>query len=206
MRERNPGATTLLDVACGTGKHLSHLREHFACEGVDVDDGLLGVARERLLGIPLHQGDMRTLDLGRRFDAVTCLFSAIGFVGSTDGLDAAARALAQHVEPGGVLIVEPWLSPEEWIPNRPHVLSAEAPGLVLARVTVSGLRGERISTTKMHYVVGTPDGVEHWAEDHTLYLFTEDEMRSGFERAGLRAELDPEGLIGRGLWICTRES
>jgi SAM-dependent methyltransferase len=203
VHERNPGAETLLDVACGTGKHLEHLRTRFACEGVDLDGGLLAVARERLSDIPLHQGDMRTLALGRRYDAVTCLFSAIGFLRSIDELDATARALAQHLEPGGVLLVEPWITPGEWIPNRPHVLSANAPGIALARVTLSGLRDERISTTEMHYVIGTPDGIEHYVDDHALYLFTEDEMRAAFEGAGLRAELDEAGLIGRGLWICT---
>jgi SAM-dependent methyltransferase len=198
IRERNPGARTLLDVGCGTGKHLEHLRASFECEGVDLDDGLLDVARELLPGVPLHQGDMRTFDLGRRFDAVTCLFSAIGFVGGPDGLADAARAFARHLEPGGVLVVEPWIRPGEWIPNRPHLLTAEN----FARMTLSGLRDERISTTEMHYLVGSPESIEHFVEHHELYLFTDDEMRAALEGAGLRAEHDPDGLIGRGLWIC----
>jgi SAM-dependent methyltransferase len=203
VRERAPEARTLLDVACGTGKHLEQLRSGFECEGVDLDEGLLAVARTRVPGVPLHRADMRELDLGRRFDVVTCLFSAIGFVGGPAGLRAAAAALARHVAAGGLLLVEPWITPEEWVPNRPHVLARDEPNLALARVTLSGLRGERVSTTEMHYVVATPAGVEEFTELHELYLFTHDEMRAAFEGAGLAAELDPEGLIGRGLWICT---
>jgi SAM-dependent methyltransferase len=203
-RERRPDAQTLLDVACGTGKHLEHLRGRFTCEGVDLDEGLLEVARGRLPGVPLHVGDMREFDLGREFDVVTCLFSAIGFVGSPDGLDAAARRLARHLAADGVLLVEPWITPEEWIPNRPHLLTHEEPGLTFARVTLSGLRDERVSTTEMHYVVATPDGIEHFVEHHDPYLFTPDEMRAAFERAGLQTEHDEHGLTGRGLWICTR--
>ena len=60
---------------------------------------------------------------------------------------------------------------------------------MLARATLSGLRDERISTTDMHYVVATPAGVEHFVEHHELYLFTNDEMRSAFEAAGLTVEL-----------------
>lgn len=203
MRARAPQARTLLDVACGTGKHLACLRTRFDCEGVDLDDGLLAVARERLPGVPLHQGDMRTLELGRRFDVVTCLFSSIGFVRDLDGLAAATRSLAAHAGDGGVVLLEPWLTPDVWKPGRPHVLAADADGLALARVTVAGQHG-RISTTDMHYLVGTADGVEHFEAHHELGLFTEDEMRSALEAAGLIVEHDPEGLIGRGLWIGTR--
>lgn len=204
VRERHPEAATLLDVACGTGKHLEHLRGHFACEGVDLDEGLLAVARTRVPDVPLHVGDMRDFDLGREFDVVTCLFSAIGFVGGPTGLTAAAGTLARHLAPGGILLVEPWFSPEAWIPGRPHLLTHEEPGLTLARVTLSGLRDERVSTTEMHYVLATSDGIEHFVEHHDPYLFTHDEMRAALEAAGLTAELDPEGLIGRGLWICRR--
>ena len=204
IRAHNPDARTLLDVACGTGKHLEHLQTQFECAGVDLDEGLLEVARERVPGVPLEAADMRTLELGRRFDAITCLFSAIGFVGSPDGLAAAARAFAAHLEPGGVLLVEPWLTPERWRPNTPHVLSASDEGIALARVTLSGLEGERLSTTEMHYTVATTDRVESWVELHELYLFTEDEMRAAFEAAGLDVDYDAEGLIGRGLWIATR--
>ncbi len=204
VRERNAGARTLLDVACGTGKHLEHLSTRFECEGADLDEGLLDVARQRVPGVPLHHADMRDFDLGRQFDVVTCLFSAIGFVGGPDGLAATARAFARHLNPGGIALVEPWLTPDVWMPNRPHLLTHEEPDLVLARATVSGLRDERISTTEMHYLVATPAGVEHFVEDHKLYLFTNDEMRAAFEAAGLTVDYDAEGLIGRGLWICSR--
>jgi SAM-dependent methyltransferase len=206
VRERSPDARTLLDVACGTGKHLEYLRTRFDCEGTDLDEGLLRFAHDRVPDVPLHRGDMRDFDLGREFDVITCLFSAIGFVGGPEGLAATARTFARHLSPGGVAVVEPWLTPEAWLVNRPHLLTYEEPELVLARATISGLRDERVSTTEMHYVVATPAGVEHFVEHHDLYLFTDDEMRRAFEAAGLAVEHDPEGLIGRGLWICTRSS
>ena len=78
IEARNPEAASLLDVACGTGTHLVHLRDRFEVAGLDIDPGLLSVAREKLPDVPLHRGDMRDFDLGRQFDVVACLFSSIG--------------------------------------------------------------------------------------------------------------------------------
>ena len=68
LTEHGHPAGTLLDVACGTGEHLRHLRDHYRVEGLDLDPGMLDVARAKLPGVPFHQGDMRDFDLGRRFD------------------------------------------------------------------------------------------------------------------------------------------
>jgi SAM-dependent methyltransferase len=84
IEERSPGAATLLDVACGTGKHLEQLRAWYEVSGLDLDSQLLALARERLAVVELHEGDMTAFSLGRRFDVVTCLFSSIGYVGTVE--------------------------------------------------------------------------------------------------------------------------
>ncbi len=101
---------------------------------------------------------MTAFRLGRRFDAVTCLFSSIGYVGTEAGLRSAVAAMAAHLEPGGVLVVEPWLTPDVWVPNRPHLLTVDEPNLKIARMTISGREG-RLAIMEFSYLVGTPDGV-----------------------------------------------
>jgi len=71
---------TILDVACGTGAHLIHLNDHYTCTGLDYSPDMLRVARAKLPDLPIHEGDMRTFDLGMTFDVVLCLFSAIGYM------------------------------------------------------------------------------------------------------------------------------
>jgi len=200
VAERAPHARTLLDVACGTGKHLEHLHSRFTCAGLDLDTGLLDIARKRLPDVPFHHADMRNFDLGRRFDVVVCLFSAIGYAGDIAGLQETARAFARHVADNGLVLVEPWIEPDDWIPNRPHVLAADTDGLAVARVTLSGRDGH-VSTLDMQYLVGTADGIEYFKEEHRVGLFTREEMRAAFEDAGLAVDYDETGLIGRGLWI-----
>jgi SAM-dependent methyltransferase len=199
VQARKPGAATLLDVACGTGTHLAELRGRYRCEGLDLEPELLAVARERLPDVPVHEGDMRDFDLGRRFDVVTCLFGSIGYVLTVEGLEAAVAAMARHLEPGGVLLVEPWLRPEG---VKPHVgaVFVDEPELKIGRVNTIEVEG-RISSFDFHFLVGTPESVEHFVEHHELALFTHEEQLAAFRAAGLEVEHDEEGLMGRGLYI-----
>ena len=107
IQQRAPGATTLLDVACGTGKHLEHLRAHYDAEGLDLNADLLAIARERNPETKLHEVDMVDFDLDEQFDAVTCLFSSIGYVQTVERLDQAIATMARHLSARGVLVVEP---------------------------------------------------------------------------------------------------
>jgi SAM-dependent methyltransferase len=191
---------TLLDVACGTGVHLSHLREWYDVEGVELSPWMLREARRRLPGVPLHQYDMRHFDLGRRFDAVTCLFSAIGYVRSVSELRRAVATMARHVVPGGLVIVEPWLTPDRFIDGHLDVHTAEGGGVKIARVSVSRREAD-ISVLDMHHMVASTDGVERFIERHELRLFTHEQYLAAFVAAGLITAFDAEGLMGRGLYV-----
>lgn len=198
---RQPLARTLLDVACGTGMHLEQLRAWYAVEGLDAEPRLLDIARQRLPDVPFHSADMRDFALDRQFDVVTCLFSSIGYVQTLDDLQRAVANMAAHVMPGGVLLIEPWLSPDSFTPG--HIggpLIGEAPDLKVVRMNDSRVEG-RLSVMEFHYLIGRPGGIEHLRETHALGLFSHDEYRAAFVAAGLRVEHDRAGLMGRGLWI-----
>lgn len=202
--QRTPGARTLLDVACGTGMHLAELRRWYEVEGVDVDPQLLAIARQRLPDVPLHEGDMTTLDLGREFDVVTCLFSSIAYVRTPEGLERATASLARHVAPGGLLVVEPWITPDAWIPDHVAAVFVDEPELKVARINGGAVPdGDRL-VLDMHYLVGTPGGVEHFIERHDVGMFTREQYLDAVRAAGLDVEWDDEGLFGRGLVLGRR--
>lgn len=191
---------SLLDVACGTGKHLEVLRERFTVEGLDINEQLLEIARARLPGVPLHLGDMEHFDLGRKFDVITCLFSSIGYLKTLDRVASACACMAGHLKAEGMLLIEPWFTPGDWRPGTVHALLVEEPELKVARMSASQVEG-RISSFDFHYLIGTPQGVDHIVEHHELGLFEPAEMRAALESAGLRVSYDEQGLTGRGLWI-----
>jgi ubiquinone/menaquinone biosynthesis C-methylase UbiE len=204
IHARVPGAKTILDVACGTGEHLRYLQD-FDRTGLDLDPELLRVARTKLPEICLVQSDMMAFDLGREFDVVLCLFSAIGYVVTVEKLNACISCMARHVMPEGILCIEPWFTPEQWLPGRTLMTTAEEGDFKVCRIFQGGQSG-KVSTNTLHYLVADGEKVEYFMENHNLGLFTEEEMRCAFEKARLAVEFDPIGLENRGLYIGTKRS
>ena len=200
IRNRKGDARSLLDVACGTGHHLQYLGRWFEAEGLDLDPGLLEIARERVPDVELHEADMRTFDLGKTFDAVTCLFSSIAYVRSEDELRATFANMAGHLSPGGVLVVEGWFSQAEWDDGHIGAVFVDRPDLKIARMNVGESR-DGFSIMDFHYLVATPEGVEHFTEHHEARMFERSEYVEGMEAAGLDVEIDEAALMGRGVYI-----
>ena len=70
----------------------------------------------------------------------------------------------------------------------------------IARMNTS-LKKNRLSIMEMHYLVCTPERIKHLSEVHKMGLFTKEEMKDSFEKAGLKVEYQNEGITGRGLYI-----
>ena len=202
IQSLNPGANTLLDVGCGPGRHLQHLRERYAVEGLDVSEVMLDQARTRLPGVPLHLGDMRDFDLGRHFDAVICLSSAIASMTNLHDLRRAIAAMARHLNPGGVLIVEPWDDPNVSPPvSEPFLTKYEEPGRKIVMMEIGVLDGP-VWRQETQWLIGTPERIEHIVERQEQGAFTHADQIAAFEEAGLWPTYDPVGLpLKRGLYI-----
>jgi SAM-dependent methyltransferase len=184
IRDRHPTATSLLDVACGTGEHLRQLRDRFThLEGVELSEPMRAKAIAKLPGMAVHAADMRDFSLGRTFDVVACLFSAIGYTRSTEELRAAMRAMATHLEPGGLLVIDPWFYPDDWQGGFLDDLVAAEDGRKVVRLMLSKRDGRRSSVT-YHYLVGDATGITHFTDTHDMTLFTRDEYADAIRAAG----------------------
>lgn len=201
-QERLPrrAVRSLLDVACGTGEHLRFLREDLVVVGVDLSDAMLSVARRKLPGVQLERTAMTTLSLERRFDLVTCLFSSVGYLDGEAALREAIRRMAGHLEPGGLLIVEPALTPERLQPPRTSTLDFECGGASVRRTTSARHEGA-VLRIRFEYEIENGHRAARLIEEQPIRLFTDGGYRSAFGAAGLEVDHDPHGLTGLGLYL-----
>jgi SAM-dependent methyltransferase len=203
IRDRCPGARSILDVGCGTGRHAETLVQEFGfqVDGLDIEPGFVEIASARCPGGVCTLGDMADFDLGKTYDVVLCLFSSIGYVKTLERLGSAARAFRRHLSIGGMVLVEPWFTPEEFHAGRLYLQTVDREDLKIARMSHSRVEG-RMSRLEFHYLVGDSDGLRRLEEVHELGLFTTEEMTEALREAGFtEVEFDSQGLTGRGLFL-----
>ncbi len=194
VRRVFPGAKTLLDVACGTGRHLEHFRDSFQCHGIDLDPNLLDIARRRLQGIPLENADMLDFRTDKRFDVIVCLYYAIGYARTAAGLRSAIRCMADHLSPYGIIAIEPWILSEEWHDGTTYSDLITTGGMTVKRMYTSRRSGSLVDM-EVSYAAQQETRTEH----HKLGLFTRQEYADAITGSGLNCCWLPQNSSGRRL-------
>jgi trans-aconitate methyltransferase len=200
LAREHPSAQTILDVGCGTGEHARLLSTDYRVDGIDLEPKFVEIAQGKNPEGSFRVGDMRRFQLNQRYDVVQCLFSSIGYLLTAAEIVAALTRLRAHLAPGGVVLVEPWIAPTEAKTGRLHMITVDQPSLKVCRMSVSQREGD-VSIVHFYYLIATPEGIRQAEEVHRLALVPTEQMMAHFAAAGLRAEFDPVGLSGRGLFI-----
>ncbi len=105
-RAAKPSPETLLELGAGAGHNASHLKRRFRCTLTDLSADMLALSRELNPDCEHVPGDMRTLRLGRTFDAVL-VHDAVSYMTSEEDLAAAIRTAFAHTRPGGAAVFAP---------------------------------------------------------------------------------------------------
>jgi SAM-dependent methyltransferase len=109
---------TVLDLGCGTGNHALPLSiKGFEVIGVDRSESMLTQARKKATRSSpaerdaFYQADIRSMDLGRRFDAVLMMFAVLGYQLENAEIMEVFRGARRHLNPGGLLLFDVWYGP-----------------------------------------------------------------------------------------------
>jgi SAM-dependent methyltransferase len=186
-------ARTILDLACGTGRHCFELEDMgYAVEGSDISAQMITRARAaaaaRGSAAVFHNRSFQEADrINRRFDAVLSMFSAIDYLTSHHDLLLALRNINGLLAPGGLFVFDYW--------NGLAVLRDYSPVRELRR-TQGSREILRLSTTSLDPVRqiarvdfrftclenGAP--LHEFAESHQVRFFFFREIETYLELAG----------------------
>ena len=201
-----PGRHRILELGAGGGNNLSHLTDEFDAVAVDLSPGMLEHSRRLNQAVEHHVGDMRTVRLGQRFDAVL-IHDACGYLTSEDDLRATFATAAAHLRPGGLFICAPdWF--RETFPGT--VVSVHGPHGPTAEVTfVDYVWDPDPSDTQIESVyvffLRREGRVEVVEDRHAIGLFRVDVWLALMEEAGFRTGRRPYPVHadGHDAWLLT---
>ena len=106
LERYHPDARSVLELACGTGSILARLQPDYEVAGVDLSAEMLEVARAKLPGVELVHADMTEIRLGRRFDAVLCLYDSINHLLRYAQWEAVFDRAREHLTEDGVFVFD----------------------------------------------------------------------------------------------------
>lgn len=196
----------LLEVACGSGNYLQYLKDEFDCTGIDVNEGILAIARKKVKGVPVKRANMIDFNLNKKFDVVLCLFSSIGYVKTYSNLERTLRNFYNHLNPDGIAIIEPWFADAAYKAGSPHALLYNGEDVKIARLDVAKKKGN-ISIMDMHFLVAERNkGTRHFVDRHELGLFEEENTMRIMKRVGFRPLILRKGALSdRNTYVCIKE-
>lgn len=169
---------TLLELGSGGGNNASHLRAYYQMTLVDQSPEMLAVSRTLNPECEHLVGDMRTVRLGRLFDAVF-IHDAIMYMTTKTDLRAAMATAYFHCRPGGVALFVPDHVRETFTPSTEH----------------GGHDGEQRA---LRYLEWSYDPDERDTTYVTDFVYV---LREDADRVQIEHDRHIEGLFARADWL-----
>jgi precorrin-6B methylase 2 len=200
--------SSLLEAGCGTCSHMIHFSHMFdyVC-GFDLYKEMIQFAESKLSAVQnskLFQADMIDLDTskvlakyneGKPFDVIVSLFGCMGYIIGRSKLESVFRNFYNLTREGGVIIVENFLTPDEFTPYFATVHTYDGEDLKIARVSKSNFKfphpqnEDEQNQIELHFnfMVAThldPGGVDHFVDVHHMQLYSADFVKILCEKIG----------------------
>ena len=168
----------MLELGSGGGNNAFHLKSNFDMTLVDIAPAMIAVSRALNPECEHHVGDMRTVNLGRTFDAVF-IHDAIMYMTTEADLAAAIRTAYRHCCAGGVALFVPDYVRESFVGETSH----------------EGHDGDGRSIRYMDWTVDPDPTDTTFRTDYAIML----RERNGDTRVVHDCHI--EGLFSRGDWM-----
>ena len=115
IQREMPGAKSILNLGCGTGKHDVLLAElGYEITAIDLSETMIEIALASypdLSAVHFQVGDVRTFRSEKRFDVVVSLFHVMSYQAENSDLEAAFKTAAFHMKKNGVFLFDCWHGP-----------------------------------------------------------------------------------------------
>ena len=182
---------TVLELGAGGGNNALHMKRHYRMTLSDISEAMLAVSRSLNPECDHVCGDMRSLRLGRSFDAVF-VHDAVGYMLTEDDLRGAMQTAFVHLEPGGPALFVPDYTAETHMPATEHG-GSDTPGRSVRYLawTHAPDPGGSSYSTDFVYILTDEGGTRVLHETHRFGLFSRNQWLRLLDEVGFEAYAVP---------------
>ncbi len=202
---------SLLDLGCGTGEILLRAHDEYQCIGVDLSEGMLLRAQEKLLDrgidIQLIQQDMTKLNLNNRFDVIVSLFDTVNHLTKLEELNNLFKRIYEHLEDDGIYIFD--VVDREFMdtmfPGGIFLDEREDMTVIWEHEYDDDSQLDYINTT--FFVEGEDGRYDRYIEDYAKKVFKKNEIEELASKNNLKTVgiLENDQLAGRRFFYCLKK-
>jgi hypothetical protein len=187
-----PGRHRLLELGVGGGNNLSHLTADFDATATDLFPQMLENSKRLNPNVEHHVGDMRSVRLGRTFDAVI-VHDAIAYLTTEDDLRATFATASAHLERGGVFVCAPDAYRETFVRSAvtAHGPRGVSPELAMCAYSFDPDPSDTTMETHFVFLVRRGADVEVVVDRHVVGLFPVATWLSLLDESGFDVERRP---------------
>lgn len=182
----------VLELGSGGGHNAAHLKSRFDLTLVDLSTDMLDVSRRLNPECEHREGDMRTVRLGRTFDAVF-VHDAVDYMITEADLRLAVRTAFVHCRPGGLALFVPDDTRESFADYADHGGGDDSDGNGVRYLEWTRLDAEGTVQTDYVFLISEAGGAPTLVhETHRTGLFGRDEWFDVLTGCGFEPRAVPE--------------
>ncbi len=194
--KKNNSKITLLDLACGTGKHISYfLKQGLKCDGLDGNPDILKVAQQNNSNAEFYHQDLNQLRLPQKYNVVTCFFSSIQYIVNQHTLRKIFKNIYENLEENGLLIFDLQYAKDRWQEGHVAVNTYRDDEYQILMLFQSWSENN-ITHWKPAILVKHDGKLDMEIDEHTIHLYTVQEIVNLLKACGFTTEIQ-NGYSGK---------
>ena len=176
----------ILELGCGSGLFTIPLKQKgFNIEGLEISQEMIKVTQKKEPSLTLHQGDMRSYNLPKKFDAILILSSTLVLLQDHEEIQQCLQRTYEHLNAGGMLFLELPNHPVE-IKNGDGTQEVHANGDRSIVVVIQSSKTDKFWRESWHIFRSGSEGFEHTEVPCDEFLYSPDRLEEQLAETGFK--------------------
>jgi ubiquinone/menaquinone biosynthesis C-methylase UbiE len=178
----------IIDVACGSGNHSKIFQKKgYKIYGVDLNKGMLKLAKNNIPKAKLFCQDMRKLNLKTKGSILICMFNSINYNFGYKQFKSTLKRFYDHLDDKGIVVFDSLFTKDNWCEGYFSVDKHSSKNLDIARINKS-LRNKDVGNVEQTYIIYENKKKIMFETANKIFLFDKERILKLMEEVGFKAK------------------